>query len=46
MQRIRSGDVDFRVALRRGEPLSQLLHECNRLLEWLIRNPPGGVRNA
>ena len=44
MQRIRAGDVGFRVALRRGEPLSRLLHECNGLLEWLNRNPPGGAR--
>lgn len=46
MQRIRPGDVDFRVALRRSEPLSRLLHECNRLLEWLNRNRPGGVHNG
>lgn len=44
MQRIRAGDVGFRVAMRRGEPLSRLLHECNGLLEWLNRNPPQGVR--
>ncbi|MFT4841100.1 MAG: hypothetical protein ACJA0V_002314 [Planctomycetota bacterium] len=44
MQRIRAGDVGFRVALRRGEPLSRLLHECNGMLEWLNRNPPCGVR--
>ena len=44
MQRIRAGDVGFRLALRRGEPLSRLLHECNSLLEWLNRNPPGGAR--
>ncbi|MFT4514728.1 MAG: hypothetical protein ACI89X_004371 [Planctomycetota bacterium] len=44
MQRIRAGDVGFRVALRRGEPLGRLLHECNGMLEWLNRNPPSGVR--
>lgn len=44
MQRIRAGDVGFRVALRRGEPLGALVHECNDLLEWLNRNPPPGSR--
>jgi len=44
MQRIRAGDVGFRVAQRRGEPLGRLLHECNGLLDWLNRNPPSGVR--
>lgn len=44
MQRIRAGDVGFRVAVRRGEPLGRLLHECNALLEWLNRNPPTGAR--
>jgi len=44
MQRIRAGDVGFRIARRRGEPLGRLVHECNDLLEWLNRNPPDGAR--
>ena len=44
MQRIRAGDVGFRVAIHRGQPLGRLLHECNGLLEWLNHNPPSGVR--
>lgn len=44
MQRIRAGDVGFRIARRRGEPLGRLVHECNDLLEWLNRNPPEGAR--
>lgn len=44
MQRIRAGDVGFRIARRRGEPLGRLVHECNDMLEWLNRNPPEGTR--
>ena len=43
LQRIRAGDVGFRIGHRRGEPLGRLVHECNHLLEWLNRNPPSGV---
>ena len=44
MQRIRAGDVGFRIARRRGEPLGRLVADCNDMLEWLNRNPPDGVR--
>ncbi len=46
MQRIRSGDVGFRVNLRRGDLLGELAHECNALLDWLNKNPPGAVRTG
>ncbi len=44
LQRIRAGDVGFRVSLRRGDPLTGLARECNDVLEWLNANPPPGVR--
>lgn len=44
MQRIRAGDVGFRVRTHSGEPLARLVHECNSTLEWLNHNPPKGVR--
>jgi hypothetical protein len=40
LQRIRQGDLAFRVTLRRGDPLQPLAEECNELLEWLNHNPP------
>ncbi|MCB9879854.1 MAG: hypothetical protein H6835_19860 [Planctomycetes bacterium] len=46
MQRIRAGDVGFRVGLRRGDPLTGLARECNELLEWLNVNRPPGVRGG
>lgn len=46
MQRIRSGDIAFRVDLRRGDLLTDLAHECNALLDWLNANPPSGVRRG
>lgn len=46
LQRIRSGDVGFRVALRRGDPLQELARECNELLDWLNHNPPAGARTG
>ena len=44
LQRIRAGDIGFRVSLRRGEPLAGLARECNEVLDWLNANPPQGVR--
>jgi methyl-accepting chemotaxis protein len=44
MQRIRDGDLGFRVTLRRGDLLGGLAQECNELLEWLNQNPPVGAR--
>ncbi len=46
LQRIRSGDVGFRISLRRGDLLTGLAAECNELLDWLNRNPPVGVRTG
>lgn len=46
LQRIRSGDVGFRVHLRRGDLLIGLADECNALLDWLNDNPPVGVRTG
>lgn len=46
LQRIRDGDVGFRIALRRGDLLTGLARECNDLLEWLNKNPPPGVRTG
>ncbi|MBZ0154156.1 MAG: hypothetical protein K8J09_21735 [Planctomycetes bacterium] len=46
LQRIRSGDVGFRVTLRRGDPLQELARECNALLDWLNHNPPAGARTG
>ncbi len=46
LQRIRSGDVGFRIALRRGDLLGGLARECNDLLDWLNENPPRGARTG
>lgn len=46
LQRIRAGDLDFRVHLRRGDLLGELAGECNELLDWLNANPPRGVRRT
>lgn len=42
LQRIRSGDLAFRVTLRQGDLLGDLAGECNQLLDWLNQNPPAG----
>ena len=53
LQRIRSGDLGFRVELRRGDLLGGLAEECNLLVDWLAkqsqaaptdRRGPGEVR--
>ena len=46
LQRIRSGDLDFRITLRRGDLLTGLAQECNELIDWLSRNPPAGARTG
>ena len=43
LQRIRTGDIAFRVHLRRGDLLSGLARECNELLDWMNANPPPGA---
>lgn len=37
LQRIRSGDLGFRVELRRGDLLGGLAEECNLLVDWLSK---------
>ena len=44
-KRIRSGDVGFRIALRKGDVLGGLKDEINETLEWLEAHPPQGVGN-
>lgn len=46
LQRIRTGDLGFRVNLRRGDLLGGLALECNDLLDWLNANPPNGARTG
>lgn len=46
IERIRSGDISFRVNLRDGDHLSEIANEVNRLLEWLNQNPPRGARTG
>ncbi len=46
LQRIRTGDVGFRVTLRRGDLLTGVAQDTNALLEWLNLNPPQGVRTG
>lgn len=43
LRRMRTGDLSFRVHLRRGDLLAGLAKECNELLEWLNANPPSGA---
>jgi hypothetical protein len=46
LQRIRAGDISFRVHLRRGDLLCGLARECNELLDWMNDNPPEGARTG
>ena len=46
MQRVRAGDLAFRVHLRSGDYLSDIASEFNRLLDWLNENPPEGSRTG
>lgn len=46
MERIREGDIGFRVHLRRGDYLTEIAEELNLLLDWLNENPPPGVRTG
>jgi sensor histidine kinase YesM len=43
MKRVRTGDIGFRVHLRRGDMLIDIANEFNRLLDWLNTNPPCDV---
>ena len=46
MQRARAGDLSFRLHLRRGDYLSEIAFEFNRVLDWLNENPPEGARTG
>jgi hypothetical protein len=43
IKRIRQGDISFRVTLRKGDHLTDIAEELNKLLDWLNANPPQGV---
>lgn len=43
LERIRGGDIGFRVKLRQGDHLGEVAEELNRLLEWLNANPPAAI---
>lgn len=43
LEQIRSGDIDFRVSLRRGDYLTEIADELNATLDWLNENPPDTV---
>jgi hypothetical protein len=45
-QRVRDGDIAFRVTLRKGDYLGEIAEEFNQTLDWLNRNPPNGVRTG
>jgi len=46
MQRVRVGDLSFRVHLRRRDYLSEVAFEFNKVIDWLNENPPEGVRTG
>src|SRR5688572_11483228 len=43
MKRMRSGDIGFRVTLRKGDHLNEIADELNNVIDWLNVNPPPGV---
>lgn len=46
MQRVRVGDLSFRIHLRRGDYLSEVAFEFNKVIDWLNENPPDGARTG
>jgi hypothetical protein len=46
LRRMRSGDLSFRISLRRGDLLRGVAEECNAVLDWLNANPPAGTRTG
>lgn len=42
-ERIREGDISFRVTLRKGDYLTEVADELNLTLDWLNENPPASV---
>jgi hypothetical protein len=46
IRRMRSGDLSFRIKLRKGDMLTALADECNGLLDWLNCSPPPGCKTG
>jgi hypothetical protein len=46
LERMRSGDIAFRVTLRKGDYLTEVADEFNATLDWLNQNPPANVRTG
>lgn len=42
IERMRGGDLSFKVSLRNGDHLTEIRDELNKLLDWLNENPPQG----
>jgi methyl-accepting chemotaxis protein len=42
LERIRSGDLAFKVSFRQGDLLGEVGDELNKTLDWLNENPPAG----
>lgn len=42
IERIRGGDLAFSLELRKGDHLTTIKDELNKLLDWLNDNPPAG----
>jgi methyl-accepting chemotaxis protein len=42
LERMRGGDLTFKVALREGDLLGEIRDELNKTLDWLNENPPAG----
>lgn len=42
LERMRSGDLAFTVNLRKGDHLTEIRDELNKVLDWLNENPPAG----
>ncbi len=43
MRRIQAGDISFRVSIRRGDHLTDVVAEFNRMLDWLNEHAPEGA---
>jgi nitrogen fixation/metabolism regulation signal transduction histidine kinase len=43
LERMRTGDVSFRVKLRQGDELGELADEVNRVIEWVQAHQPAGI---
>ncbi len=43
LRQIRSGDLAFRLTLRRGDHLTEVVTELNLVLDWLNHAPPEGA---